>query len=438
MITVEYLLPFNTVDGICKDINSFKSLLTSNSKFHLEADSLIYEKVKYSFSVTLTEVPKKDCSVFHVTFGSSKLTDKFREMLRLFQKTIGSNLKDNIQVIWDGVSFEWSTELYPQIYQIENNLRKLISKFMLTKLGVGWYNSSIPKDVTESVKRESFKLSHNILYEVDFIQLANFLFKPYSIKDSYKLPEILKGIIESGMTEEKKKEILEYIPKNNWDRYFSEIVDYDSEKLKKNWESLYEIRCKVAHNRPMNFENFEKAKELCESLEKVFDKAVKSIDKIEIPEKDKENIGLKTIGTINDSTKYFVENYLNLTNNLSAVATLNKEKYKFISDINNPIQSILDSSYGGKINISDSLQYTLSAISEHKNMILSGITNSDAYKTVLNDNIFNVPKDKLNELIFPTAPIDSDIYSGAVKVGIISPKAITPVPVTISQTGTKE
>lgn len=388
MKTVEYLLPFNTEDGICKDIDSFKSLLSSNTNFKIRNDEIEYKGSKYKFKCTLNIVQDKNCSVFHVTLGISRLTDKFREMLKSFRKTVGVQLKDNIQIIWDGVSFEWSKELYPRIYQIENSLRKLISKFMLTKLGIGWHYSAVPKDVSESIKKENFKPSHSILYEVDFIQLANFLFKPYTIRDSKKLPGLLSEVVENGMDENKKKEILDYIPKNNWDRYFSNLVSFESDQLRKKWEILYEIRCKVAHNKPMQFEDVEQAQKLCAELEDVIEKALDNIDNIEVPEEDQESVGLRTIGIINDPTRSFVDRYLNLNDDFSTIIKSDPTKYYFLSDQNDPLSNLIDPTNVGYFDISKKYMDDLLSINSYKNDLLSGNTFINPLNKDLDSNVF--------------------------------------------------
>lgn len=388
MITVEYLLPFNTEDGICENIESFKSLLTTNSNFKLKANKIEYKRSSYDFEVSLNVVENQNCSVFNVTFSVTRVTNKFRGMLKAFRKTIGLHLKDNIQIIWDGVSFEWSKSLYPEIYQTENLLRKLISKFMLTKLGMGWHKSSVPKDVTESIKKDNYKPTHSVLYEVDFIQLANFLFKPYSIKDSAKLPDILSILIEDGMTEEKKNVILDYIPKNNWDRYFSDLVEFESGQLKKKWESLYEIRCKVAHNKSMTFENYEIALELCSELNQALNQAYDNLANIEIPEKDKESIGLRTIGVVNEPTGYFVNKYLNLSDSFSAILKVEPEKYSFLSLAENPISAIIDSSASGFLNLDTKIKDDLHSINDFKNDLLSGSTYINSFSSKIDNNIF--------------------------------------------------
>ena len=191
MITVEYLLPFNTKDGICRDLNAFNSLLSSNVHLSISGNKIRYKGSTYEYSAELNEVVGQNCSVFHVTFGVARTTDKFSEMLRTVRVTIAAHLRDEIQIIWDGVGFEWSKELYPKIYALENSMRKLISKFMLIKLGSGWHESSVPPAVRESIRTKP-PGPHAILYESDFIQLSSYLFKPYTLKDLSGMPEILE------------------------------------------------------------------------------------------------------------------------------------------------------------------------------------------------------------------------------------------------------
>jgi len=178
MVQVEYLLPFDTKDGICKDIQSFNNLIATNANFKIAGENLTFKGSTYTFSVELSKAKDQNCSVFHLKISTKKLSDRYREMLKVLKKTFGPYLQDNIQIIWDGVSFEWAKELYPSIYEVENSMRKLISKFMLVNLGIGWQKSAVPKDVEESIKSKDYKSSHSILYEVDFNQISNFFFKP--------------------------------------------------------------------------------------------------------------------------------------------------------------------------------------------------------------------------------------------------------------------
>lgn len=373
MIVVEYLLPFNTEDGICKDTGSFNSLLESNSEIKIKKGKITYSGSTYSYSVDLTEVQNQDCSVFHVSFSVSRLTDKFRKMLKAFRKTVGPHMQDNIQIIWDGVSFEWGKELYPAIYQVENLMRKLISKFMLVNLGIGWHKSTIPADVKNSIKKQNYKPTHAILYEVDLIQLANFLFKPYSVKDSAKLPDVVAEIIKNQeINDETKDKLEDYIPKNNWDRYFSKIVDLESEELKKMWERLYDVRCKVAHNKLMNISDFEIANDLCDKLNDILTNAMDKLIEIEIPDDEKEDISLNSLGSFSNEIRTFADDYLNLSSEISSHFLNDENKMGYLKDLNRPISSLLASEHEGNILLNDDLKTRFWEIENSKNYLLGG------------------------------------------------------------------
>lgn len=371
MKKVEYLLPFNTKDGICKDTSSFNSLLSSHSDISVTDTKLKYKTSSYNYSVSMSEVPNQKCSVFHVTFEIKTISARFREMLSAFRKTVGIHLKDDLQIIWDGVGFEWSKELYPRIYEIENLMRKLISKFMLTNLGVGWHKTVVPTEVKDSIKNSKAKKNHGILYEVDFSQLSNFLFKPYAFKDASKLPMVLKNALEGELNAEKRNEILEFIPKNNWDRYISQIVECESEQLQKKWDKLYEARCKVAHNNSLTQTDYKDALELCNFLEPILNDAFESLGGIEIPEEEIENISLNTIATVHEPTRAFIKDYSNFNSGLTGLIKHNKEVFKSINDISSPISAILKSSSIGQLTISDSLKSTLGGIELTKSTLLA-------------------------------------------------------------------
>jgi len=372
MIIVEYLFPFNTKDGLCKNISSFNSLLSAHSDISIKTNKITFKNSSYSYKITLDEVPNQHYSVFHVAFEISRTTEKFRDMLKAIRKTVGVHLKDDIQIIWDGIGFEWSKALYPRIYTIENSLRKLISKFMLINLGVGWHKSSVPKEVKTSIKAPNFKENHTILYELDFIQLAHFLFKPYSIKDINDLPSVISKMLDKSLSETEKKEIENYIPKNNWDRYFNDVVDCESEQLNNKWTKLYEIRIKVAHNKSLKEVDYNTGNELCDFLQPIIDDAIESLNVLEIPEEEREAISLNSMSTLNESIKPFIENYQTFTTGLSETIKANQEIFTNINAVIQPIQSILETSNAGNFIIGDSLKDALGSIESTKRIILSG------------------------------------------------------------------
>ncbi len=373
MIKVEYLFPFNTKNGICRDIESFNSLLSVHSDISVENDTIIYRGSEYGYKVSFDEVPNQEHSVFHVTFSFSQSNEKFRSMLKAVRNVVGVHIRNDIQIIWDGVGFKWSKELYPKIYQVENYLRKLISKFMLVNLGIGWHDKSVPQVVVDTVKNTNGKENHSILYEVDFIQLSHFLFKSYSLKDTSLLPEVMDSMLSRELSEEDKKEIQNYIPRNNWDRYFSDILDVESEQLESKWKKLYEIRNKIAHNKSLKMDDLLAGNDLCDFLLPIIEDAINSLEQIEVPMEERESISMNSVATINESYRPFVDNYQNFAGGIADVIRNNQEVFASISDSIYPLQSLIE-----KIRLenpfeSSDLSNALSSIEDSKKIMMSGI-----------------------------------------------------------------
>ena len=58
-------------------------------------------------------------------------------------------------------------------------MRKLITYFMLTTVGKHWASEHLPKTVEIAIDRSKRKQYRDILHQVDFSQLSDFLFKKY-------------------------------------------------------------------------------------------------------------------------------------------------------------------------------------------------------------------------------------------------------------------
>lgn len=83
----------------------------------------------------------------------------------------------------------------------------------------------------------------------------------------------------------------EYEPKNNWNRYFSDKLSVKGpNKFSKDWGSLYDIRNKVAHGKPINKADFKKANELIELFTKAFDECIEIMDTLEMTVEEAEAV----------------------------------------------------------------------------------------------------------------------------------------------------
>jgi hypothetical protein len=395
-IYVEYLLPFDSSNGVCSDEVAFLSLIGSNSNISIKKSKhlFVFSDTDIKYSITWHTVEKMDTTIFNVKLSSPSDIQVFKKFLRTFRSTIGPHVKSNIQILWNGISFEWCKELYPKIYETENQFRKLISKFMLENLGMGWYKKTVPQKVHESIKNQNYRPDHNILYQVDFIQLSTFMFSEYTIKPITELPDLLKALIEKReFTPDQVDQIQDYIPISNWDRYFKDIVKYESEVLKGKWEALYEIRCIVAHNNEINEEQYDNGINLCKELSQYFNEAIHKMTEINIPENRKELISLKTINTAHykDINKGFINEYFNLNNSITS--WLNSNNALIEEALKKPL---IDPSISSLLNnpmnfsIPENIINDLWRIENDKNNLLSSALFDEALtKSILEANNIN-------------------------------------------------
>ncbi|MFA0497201.1 hypothetical protein AB4555_25975, partial [Vibrio sp. 10N.222.54.B11] len=104
------------------------------------------------------------------------------------------------------------------------------------------------------------------------------------------------------------QEILrKYIPKSNWEKYFSELIDESESSLKEKWKRLYKLRNKVAHNRYVKKSDYEKIKGLSNNIKSVIDKASSKLVEIDLSEEDRESIILTYNQTSPSAISYMAE-----------------------------------------------------------------------------------------------------------------------------------
>lgn len=285
---VEFLITVDQKDDFCRSVEAFKNLLSSIDHVSLTKTELKFENLTLSYEIQSGEISKDKLRYFHIKLiclDGSKLKEfeSFLKSIRsLFHKASGKPP----QTLWDGISFNFAQRAYPLVHEIENTMRKLITKFMLINVGLGWTRDAIPKEVADSVRSKDAKLDHNYLYEVDFIQLSNFLFKEYSTISSVVLIEKLRKA--NDIADLDLQEMKLAIPQSNWDRYFSSLVKCESEYLKLRWERLYERRNQIAHNRPVSRVEYEEIESLCNELNPKLQQAIEHLDQVVISDDDKE------------------------------------------------------------------------------------------------------------------------------------------------------
>lgn len=319
----EYLIIIDTKDSFCDNKASFNNLVQTNSKINIQNDKLTFKDLTVDYVLQTEKMNHESQRYFHLKISTNEIDklETFEELLKIIRVICAKVSKYQIQTLWDDVSFYYANKAYPIIHEIENLMRKLITKFMLTNVGVGWTKTNIPSKVIASMKKKGKdKLEHSLdyLYETDFIQLANFLFEPYQTENPNNLIEKIK--VTKEINEMTLGELKSYVPKSNWERYFSNIVSCEHEYLKKRWEILYDLRCKIAHNNRMNREDYNKTETLVLELKDKLQSAIDNLDKISITIEEKEDIAESMVINIHEAFGKFIYIYKQLDEELSNYA----------------------------------------------------------------------------------------------------------------------
>lgn len=287
---VEFLIAVDRKEVFCNSINSLNNFLKSSEEITVSDNFIEYDSLKIEYEVQMGDIATENQRYFHIKLTSNNKSEieKFERFLKNIRTLLFKASSQQVQVLWDDLSYYYTNQAYPLIHEIENILRKLITKFMLTNVGLSWFKEASPQEVIDSIRNKSSKNSHNHIYEADFIQLSNFLFKEYTSISAKNLAEKIKTV--SRLEDLSLDELKSFVPKSNWERYFSALVDCESEYLSKRWENLYQRRNQVAHNKSMSKQEFNEVVQLIDDVKPKLQEAIGKLDQITLPEEDKESI----------------------------------------------------------------------------------------------------------------------------------------------------
>ena len=284
MLTVEYLF-FNDCSVIkCSDKNTFCHFIESDSEIKIEQKNIIFNSIKFPFELDCGKVKNsEDSYYFHLTVKCVAIANLliFENLLRKI-RGITASFDKSPQILNDDVSLYYSTESYPKIFEIESLMRKLITKFMLINVGLEWKKERLPSDVKKSNISNS---DDTFLHNLDFIQLANYLMSPNYQSQKDKLFDTL---FNSKREELNLEDIKKLIPISNWDKFFSSQSKITKEDLHKKWKKVYDLRCKVAHNRAFTKTNYDELNSLYLELKPVLILLIENLINIKVSEHEKE------------------------------------------------------------------------------------------------------------------------------------------------------
>lgn len=297
---VEYLVIVEANSPFCRDKAAFNNFLQSDADIKIHKDSIKHKDFGCTYELQGGDAEGTKNRFFHVKLESKieEHLDKFHDLLKAVRSLLHKTSDKKPQVLWDDVSFYYAQKAYPLVHQIENLMRKLITKFMLTNVGLGWTKEAMPEDLKKSARSEADN-NNNYLYETDFKDLSTFLFDEYRTNDIKTLNEKIRTLEGDSIS---AAELKAFLPKSNWERYFREYVNCEGSYLQTRWDKLYKLRCKIAHNNAFSREDFTLTTTLINEVTPKIAEAIANLDRVEVPEDDREE--LAEVVAIKTSTLY--------------------------------------------------------------------------------------------------------------------------------------
>ncbi len=284
---IEFLLITKQDDEFCNSEETFNNLLKSNASLSIIRNKMMYKPkgIQVDYQLYTGEIPGKSQRYFHMVLvhddpNPDENIESFSQLIRTIKKLLKRIDLENAStdIIWDDISYNYSLKAYPVINEIENLMRKLIIKFMVVNVGIDWIDTTAPDDIKEKFqKRQKSKNAfQSIIYETDFIQLSQYLFNNYRTIKNNQIENIIKS---ANKSEELDILVLKnYLPKSNWERYFEGKINYKAEQLYSDWDELYQLRNKIAHNRGIEKVDFERIQQLANQIKSALSEAINKLE----------------------------------------------------------------------------------------------------------------------------------------------------------------
>jgi DNA-binding transcriptional MerR regulator len=298
-LKTEFLILTPYDESFCHNKEAFVEFLKIDALISVSGQKINYRKslegeviLSIGFKVEMDKVQSKQERYFLLVLENpdEKLIDEFSELCERI-KTIAKRISPGstaINTIWDDVGRIYAEKSYPIINEVENLMRKLIAKFMLITVGMDWTKDAIHPDLFKKIENfEDEELYLNDLHKLDFIHLKQVLFEK---KRDISLEEIDRLLSKPDFSDDDKEKIRKFVPRSNWEKYFSSLIEDKHTSLETKWELLYKLRNKVAHNRHVTKFEFEKIKGISSQIKDVIEKATAKLGEIDLNEEDRELI----------------------------------------------------------------------------------------------------------------------------------------------------
>ncbi|KHT22019.1 HEPN domain-containing protein [Pectobacterium brasiliense] len=278
---IEYILIQESNSTFCNNENSISKLL----EFDNEIEFKDTEKFKFNnlnFNITAKKINSDDTKKNYFTvelstneIESDSLAESITKLNRKLIKIFENIFKETPKILINDLDSYYSKKAYPIIKDIENLMRQVLTKLLITKVGIAWEVDSVPEEMKGKInKTKGREVKTNYLSGLDFIDLTYFIFNKYS---NYK-NEIIFSEIEKPTEEVSIDKLKGMIPKSNWERYLNNHMKFTENDILIKWAKLYDLRCAVAHNTGFAKKDFDETVKIVSEIKPIL---TSSLDNLE-------------------------------------------------------------------------------------------------------------------------------------------------------------
>ncbi|HAT7594223.1 hypothetical protein FDW96_21140 [Citrobacter sp. TBCS-15] len=304
---VEMLLIVNKDTSFGRSPSAYKKIIEASEEVIFSPKELKFKEQSFKYNISEYGSNKETISVkLTLSDVSEDNLIIFSKLTRLFKKISSESNLGSTQIIWDDISKYYSIQAYPLIHEIENLMRKLITKFMIHNVGLSWTKDSVPKEFSEALKKSEKNTEyneHNLMYQVDFIELSDFIFKSYREIEITDLIRKLTPLEFKDINGDIFSELKKIVPRTNWEKFFESNIEANADTIIKNWSILYRLRCKVAHNRDFTKQDLDEVIRLTNTLRPILKKAIEKTETLTIDPKEKEELTSQFENEFSNNTK---------------------------------------------------------------------------------------------------------------------------------------
>lgn len=278
---IEYILMQEASSTFCNDENSISKLLGFDNEIEF-ADAEKFKFNDFNFKITAKKIKSDDIKKNYFTVElstndaeSDLLAESITRLNRKLIKIFENVFKETPKILINDLDSYYSKKAYPIIKEIENLMRQVLTKLLITKVGISWEIESVPAEMKGKISKiKGREVKTNYLSGLDFIDLTHFIFEKYSNHNN----EVIFSEIDKPIEEIDINKLKNMTPKSNWERYLNNHIQFTEDDILIKWAKLYELRCAVAHNTGFAKKDFDETEKIVLEIKPIL---ISSLDNLE-------------------------------------------------------------------------------------------------------------------------------------------------------------